>query len=386
LQAFVVLTGKGDEIRKFDTLAAAVQRASDGDTIEIRGNGPFVTPPVDLGNRMLTVRGGSGFQPVIQLDREGTTSGAPLLRTKSNLVLEGLELALTPDGNVANYASRIVTGGPSVHSANCRFHWPSNGTFNTTSSNCRFWNCQFAGSSASGISWHYNAAAGGDLAIDNCVQAGGGLIWLSYVPSLHAAPNVRVSRSTLRAETMVTLFVNEPEKVPVKAESGALVGLSVSESLVDVNHVLRLATVPDQRTQLDQLGENVDSVVPRLLTWRDRENLYGEDNFTGFVALSANGLIQPPALPTLADWDNASGQSKSGSSQGRVRYQGGDPLAGAKTLEDFRLRPDSAGYRAGKNGKDLGADVDLVGPGPAYERWKKTPEYQEWLKETRPQK
>jgi hypothetical protein len=44
------------------------------------------------------------------------------------------------------------------------------------------------------------------------------------------------------------------------------------------------------------------------------------------------------------------------------------------------LRPDSAGYRAGK---DLGADVDLVGPGPAYERWKKTPDYQQWLKDTK---
>ena len=53
------------------------------------------------------------------------------------------------------------------------------------------------------------------------------------------------------------------------------------------------------------------------------------------------------------------------------------------TPEDFRLRPDSAGYRAGKDGKDLGADVDLVGPGPAYERWKKTPEYQQWLKDTK---
>ena len=52
------------------------------------------------------------------------------------------------------------------------------------------------------------------------------------------------------------------------------------------------------------------------------------------------------------------------------------------TPDDFRLRPDSAGYKAGKDGKDLGADVDLVGPGPAYERWKKTPEYQQWLKDT----
>jgi hypothetical protein len=31
---------------------------------------------------------------------------------------------------------------------------------------------------------------------------------------------------------------------------------------------------------------------------------------------------------------------------------------------------------------DFGFRVALVGPGPAYERWKKTPEYQQWLKET----
>jgi hypothetical protein len=51
------------------------------------------------------------------------------------------------------------------------------------------------------------------------------------------------------------------------------------------------------------------------------------------------------------------------------------------TPEDFRLRPDSAGYRARSDGKDLGVDVDTVGPGPSYERFKKTPEYQKWLSE-----
>src|SRR5262249_56577324 len=30
-----------------------------------------------------------------------------------------------------------------------------------------------------------------------------------------------------------------------------------------------------------------------------------------------------------------------------------------------------------------GADVDLVGPGKAYERWKQTPAYQQWLKDTK---
>ena len=52
------------------------------------------------------------------------------------------------------------------------------------------------------------------------------------------------------------------------------------------------------------------------------------------------------------------------------------------TAADFKLRPDSPGRGLGPGRKDLGAPVDEVGPGPAYERWQKTPDYQEWLKKT----
>ena len=54
--AFVLLAD-GKE-RKFDTLAEAVQAASDGDTIEIRGNGPFVSGPIKF-RRALTIRAGA---------------------------------------------------------------------------------------------------------------------------------------------------------------------------------------------------------------------------------------------------------------------------------------------------------------------------------------
>src|SRR5205823_9919691 len=49
---------------------------------------------------------------------------------------------------------------------------------------------------------------------------------------------------------------------------------------------------------------------------------------------------------------------------------------------DFRLHPQSAGRGAGPDGRDLGADVELVGPGQAYEKWKATPAYQQWLTDT----
>ena len=36
----------------------------------------------------------------------------------------------------------------------------------------------------------------------------------------------------------------------------------------------------------------------------------------------------------------------------------------------------------GVSGKHVGSDMDRVGPCAAYERWQKTPEYQERLKKT----
>ena len=52
----------------------------------------------------------------------------------------------------------------------------------------------------------------------------------------------------------------------------------------------------------------------------------------------------------------------------------------AITPADCRLAADSLGKGKGKGGNDLGANVDLVGPGAAYERWKKTPAYETWQK------
>jgi WD40 repeat protein len=90
--AFVLLGGKGVPERKFDTLAAAVQAASDGDSIEIRGNGPFISAPISIERAALTIRAGVGFRPVIKHSPETITSWVPLLSTRAALVLEGLEL------------------------------------------------------------------------------------------------------------------------------------------------------------------------------------------------------------------------------------------------------------------------------------------------------
>ena len=124
-----------------------------------------------------------------------------------------------------------------------------------------------------------------------------------------------------------------------------------------------------------------------LVAWREHRNLDSPRN--AYLACVVGEKFNVSRLfESRAAWDHIWGSGPTGSLEGRIRYHGGDLLArlanapGQLTPDDFRLRPDSAGYRAGEDGKDIGADIDLVGPGPAYERWQKTPAYQQWLQDT----
>jgi hypothetical protein len=131
-----------------------------------------------------------------------------------------------------------------------------------------------------------------------------------------------------------------------------------------------------------------EALLPRLLDWQDRQNLYsiGGD----FLELTADWQPVPATRgrKSLAEWKQFLEGAESGSSQGRVRYEAlGDLqrlsyMPGKVTPQDFRLQISSPGYRADKDGRDLGMDPHLVGPGPAYERWKQTAEYQRWLRDT----
>ncbi len=128
-------------------------------------------------------------------------------------------------------------------------------------------------------------------------------------------------------------------------------------------------------------------LLQRLLAWRGDRNAFAIGSTS--VYWTADSKQKPPhAGPeNLGEWKQFWGTDEPDSREGKLRFRGGNLLSwnGADldqlTPEDFRLRTDSAGYRASSDGKDLGADVDLVGPGAAYKRWQKTPEYQQWLKE-----
>src|SRR4029077_16011655 len=91
------------------------------------------------------------------------------------------------------------------------------------------------------------------------------------------------------------------------------------------------------------------------------------------------------SLFSLAEWNKFWKIAKPTSQVGIPVYQGGDIFAKTPdqlTPADFRLAKDTPGQGVLPGGKDIGADVDKVGPGKPYEDWKKTPDYQAWRKQT----
>ncbi len=397
---FALLGGRSVAERKFDTLAEAVQGASDGDTIEVRGNGPFDSGPVTITDkRALTIRAGNGSRPVLRLKPGTAERPRHLVSTDGPLVLEGLEVqsersstTTGADGYVA-----VAAHGGLLHVANCRFITPNRHALYVTDSRLAVVkNCEFLGGRLWSEALVGPHAPGGAWELANCVLVGSaGICCGARSPDVRDA-TVRIRRcSAVNCQLVIVSFHTTP-KNPETGKSAKLVRFEVSGTLMDAGVLFstyRLPTFLDGGNPLH--AARAEEVIRRLVDWRGTDNVHHQlrkaapdpaDAMIWWGSSTGGELLSD--INDLAAWRKFWDSPETGSIQGQIRYAGGD-LVGrladgpAKiTPEDFRLRPDSAGYRAGKDGKDLGADVDLVGPGPAYERWKKTPDHQQWRKET----
>jgi hypothetical protein len=382
-KSIVLLGAKGKEVGKYDTLAEAVERAANGDTIEVRSNGTFISDPIKIDNRALVIRAGQHFRPIIRLSPEGAQENAPLLTTTGDLVLEGLELqrdsVLKTPANLLHF---VLSSNARLHVANCRFLVPKvSCVWAVDSPRCVVRNCEFLGVDSVALGGRH-PPEGGPWIMDNCVSATGTTLYYFYQHQNFQDASIQLSRNTSLAHLIgVRLYLTT---VPTFAEGGPAVKpsrLEVSDSLLNADKVVRF-----NQGQTPALPPpEVETLVARMLDWQGRSNVYGDNLLEWCVA----GKLTPARGPkSLAEWKDFWKSSETDSLQGRARFKGGDLLARVATApekitpEDFRLRPDSPGHRAAKDGKDLGADVDLVGPGSAYERWKRTPEYQQWLTQT----
>jgi hypothetical protein len=391
--AFVLLAA-GVE-RRFDTLADAVRGSADGDTVEVRGNGPFVSPPVDLGDRALTIRAGAGFRPILRLV-PGVAPDDYLLKTEGPLVLEGLEIReASKERSRPALVGRclLYSAGDILSLGGCRLlrEEPARDGLGLVMAHSRISlrNCSFCNPNGSMVEF------GNDLpvtcAVENCVGiANGPLMYVHYGDKSNRV-SATVQRNTLHCihALMVGLSTAPDGPTARPAEARGLVGFEVSSNVFNLKSgTLTFGQFGPYSERKHWPGiKEAWAVVGPLAGWSGRGNVFPPGRRLIHWYEERGCKFHPLGPADLKGWENSWGRTDRDLT-GPVKCVGGDLLmrigrgADQLAVEDFRLRPDSAGYRADKDGKDLGADVDLVGPGPAYERWKKTPDYQQWLKET----
>lgn len=394
-EPFVVLARRDRPEWRFAGLAGAVAAARSGDTIEVRGDGPFVCAPLDLQDKALSIRSGKGNRPVLELDGNvRLPDSQSLFTTRASLVLEGLDIRRDDRKRKEDphYVFLIVSREASLRLANCRFiiQAPAQyssfvvGASSSTVIDAR--NCLFVTNVGSTLNWV--APTGGRAALHNSLVAS--IHWLSlHVREDLTGLGLQLSRNTLLVNNPYSIHLERQEQEATPAAEHSLISLGSTENALDTGGKWReLLEFHDHGTKRPS-GAQAEGWLRRRVAWRERHNVY-TPGAPGIVPYhKATGYLEPTRPRNgLADWEQFWGLRETGSVEGRLRYAGGDLHArrvsepGSLTPEDFRLRPDSAGYRAGPGGRDAGADVDLVGPGAAYERWKTTPAYQEWLKAT----
>ena len=397
LGAFVVLRTDGQLSGKFDTLADAVMNSSSGDVIEIRGDGPFITDPIEIRGYPLTIRAAQGFQPVIRLSEAGASTNKPMLYSDSALVVEGIEFhRLNQSSEYTDVhisegrAPTVVEGyGSMLQVSNCLFRvgsGPLQVCVYTHMSHTRasVLNCAFVIDDGESF-----AVDCGNLiesyTVRNCAVVGGRLLLINDM----GAPHTRGVEASVKNCTTVNpnrAIVFGGNRWPRARPRNRLVSpsqLKTSANVFDALSVLHFHL--DDAVRLDASDNR--SLIQSLLSVSDDHNLLasGQKVVEWSIPERFGG---PPSVSTIEDWKTFWGEPNATLLQGTVRYHGGDLLArletdpGAITPDDFRLRPDSAGYQAGPNGEDLGANIDFVGPGAPYERWKQTDEYRQWREQT----
>lgn len=377
--------------RRYQSLERAVMQASNDAVIELQTNGPIFIPPLHTRNRRLTIRAASGFRPEIVLDRmvseQTPENDAPaLLSSNGELRLEGL--SLTVDDR------RKTTGPPpvpavvacqngTVRMANCRLVLQSGeACLNIDSTaDCRLENCELFSPAGSGIAW--NPGTNAQLTVRNTLLTGLFAITVQHQTTDTGHPELRLEQSTLSTIHAVRFSVASGD--PAMTQLSQPVAITTDGSVLDVHDSVLHFHVPADWKPPPALFQpwEVPENIRRAIAWRDRSTLFGQpQNYMSWHPASEKPdwpRWQPKQLFTwMRFWGlNQNPQPISepiqyvSSRQTQIDFPPPAGVADRFQIEN-RISDDEVELKPGINPL-------IVGPGPAFDRWRQTPAWQEWV-------
>jgi WD40 repeat protein len=372
---FVILARADRPERAHTSLAAATAGATAGDVIEVRGNGPFLTSPVLIRNKALTIRAGVGWWPVIALDPRRTQASLSLISSNANLTIEGLELHQALKSPAAGSKRIVHSEGALLRLAHCRLisRGDAEGILCEQPAGCELKGCIIWPENGPAVAWNRPQSA--RLLLEGCLVGGHGL----FVRDTSAASPIRdvtlrLSHTTLVGPRGLELRVGEPlGKLPTTPPKPGL-DVELADSILDASeHLVVFRAMKDPALS----AGDAKAWLAQRLRWHDRRCLLGLAGMPrGVVLVRPNQPTTPLGEAGNLDvWDRLWGQKNTGSRKGRPNYpDGGDLRFGG--LFDF-LPADLLGLDA----SGIGAAPDRLGPGSAYWRWRQSPEHKRWAKQ-----
>jgi serine/threonine-protein kinase len=374
--------------RYFAEIATAVEAALDGDVIEIHANGVVATSPIVLKNKALTIRAAPGFAPSFEFISDDKLD-TPMIQTNAPLVLEGLEFkrVVHRQMNITVGGLEITTGagpgtrleqsneivridGAPLRAANCRFAVDF-GYRCIRARNCpllALCNCQFLGSVIYAVDW--DSAKDGRAIMENCILGTQAGIGFHCRRDLHDVSIRLTHDSIVGAWTCVLILDSLPDAAVAKSP----LHITATENAILASRgVLHFAQSDRFVAEEKPLtSDQVLAELPKLLWWTDQRNVY---------EVRSQNYMNVGSVAHVKDWNQFWKSERTGSLKGQLRFKFGQPFGPDLRPESFRLQTESLGQAACQDGRDIGVDVDLVGPGPTYERWTKTDQYKSWLKD-----
>ena len=385
---FVIIGRDGQPNRQVANLADAIAMAKDGDVIEVIASGMFAISPIVIKDKGLTIRAAPGFNPGFQFTSDEKTD-TPMLQTNASLVLEGLDfkrqvrstknltiggLDITGGGSRLEQSNEIIRiGGAPLHAANCRFTVDF-GNRCIRARQCPrivVLNCQFRGPVIYAVDWE--STKDGQATIENCIL--GTQVGLGF----HCRKDLEKVSMQLTHDTVVGAWpcVLLLDSLPEPGRAEPPLHLTAAENAIlagsGVLHFSQSDILVAKGQALSK--ERALAEIPKLLRWTERHNVY---------EMRAKSFTNVGDIVRLQDWERFWKADDTGSLQGPLRFKLGEPAGPDLPPDAFRLQAESLGQGAGKGGRDIGADADFVGPGPAYERWTKTEQYKTWLQDSTP--
>ncbi len=105
----------------FASLAEAVAAAGDGAIVNIRGAGPYSTPPLTWHGRSLTLRAAADCRPCLEIKSPTSDPWETLLTTDRDLTLQGIDLRSPPDRSGRGAGGRLICcERADLHLTDCR--------------------------------------------------------------------------------------------------------------------------------------------------------------------------------------------------------------------------------------------------------------------------